>query len=258
MLQWSAKDARLWAIFSGDENPIHFENDAAITTGANGITVHGMRSMWHLKQALAEKLPRSSEEEGLHCAIRLRSPLLIGRNYCLKVKAGADCARGEIIDANSSAICFSGKLSKSPLPVLDEIGLAPRLILGRSQKSHYPLPGYDWCFLDALLFRMIVDAPESMEVVHSVLPELPAKTLGDVFVQLPIVQTHHDVWLSANLLHQTWADQDIKGAILPSLVMGDRQSGFILQMSAACLQQQKLIMSTTVTLKIWPLVNRNG
>ncbi|MBW9352398.1 hypothetical protein FHD02_12435 [Citrobacter sp. EC_71] len=258
MLRWSAEDARQWAIFSGDENPIHFDNDAAITTGANGITVHGMRSMWHLKQALAEMSPLSSEEEGVHCAIRLRSPILIERDYCLKMKSGADCARGEIIDANSSAVCFSGKLSKSPRPVFDEAGLAPRLILGRLQKSSYPLPGYDWCFLDALLFRMIVDAPESMEVVHRVLPELPAKTLGDVFVQLPIVQTHHDVWLPEYLLRQTWGEQDIEGAILPSLVMGDRQSGFILQMSAACLQQQKLIMSTTVTLKIWPLVNRNG
>ena len=214
--------------------------------------------MWHLKQALAEMSPLSSEEEGVHCAIRLRSPILIERDYCLKMKSGADCARGEIIDANSSAVCFSGKLSKSPRPVFDEAGLAPRLILGRLQKSSYPLPGYDWCFLDALLFRMIVDAPESMEVVHRVLPELPAKTLGDVFVQLPIVQTHHDVWLPEYLLRQTWGEQDIEGAILPSLVMGDRQSGFILQMSAACLQQQKLIMSTTVTLKIWPLVNRNG
>ncbi len=109
MLRWSVEDALKWAVFSGDKNPIHFDQRVATSTGAEGITVHGMRAMWHLKQALAGGWSFSDENRGLQCAIRLRNPLIVAREYDVTVTTGCDFARGEIVDSVTGSICFREK-----------------------------------------------------------------------------------------------------------------------------------------------------
>lgn len=255
-IQWTHEDARRWAAFSGDYNPIHFERAAAQATGAEDVTVHGMRAMWDLKQRLAG-LWRNSTADWLHCGIRLRQPLVVERPYQLSVQAGARGIRGGICHPQTDDWCFKARL-EAKRPVFDASStLHPRELTPSSGETHYPLAKKDWCYVDALLFKFIVDAPESMEIVHRVLPELSAQTLGDLFLQLPVVQTHHDIWFQPPLLTSPVVPTTLQAAMLPSLVMGDRQNGFILQMSAGCIAQGNIVMATAVTLKTWPVASNH-
>ena len=45
LLHYTLADARQWAAFSGDENPIHFDLAAAREMGAGQLSVHGMRAL---------------------------------------------------------------------------------------------------------------------------------------------------------------------------------------------------------------------
>lgn len=42
-LRYTLADARQWAAFSGDDNPIHFDLAAARAMGDGRLSVHGMR-----------------------------------------------------------------------------------------------------------------------------------------------------------------------------------------------------------------------
>lgn len=254
-MRWTPEDALRWAIFSGDHNPIHFEREAAKSAGAADVTVHGMRAMWDLKQRMAQ-LWQDATVSDLHCGVRLRQPLLVDTPYALTSVSDTKGIRGEICHLPTGQCCFSGRLEGKANPFSVA---ADKLIrqLNTEEAMSYPLSRRDWCYLDALLFKLIVDAPESMDVVHHVLPELNAQTLGEVFLQLPVVQTHHDIWLEHDLLVSSELPSVLYGAPLPSLVMGDRQNGFILQMRAACLSEGKTVMTTAVTLKTWPVAASN-
>ncbi|WP_253380173.1 MaoC/PaaZ C-terminal domain-containing protein [unidentified bacterial endosymbiont] len=254
-MKWTSEDAQRWAVFSGDHNPIHFDRAAAQAAGADDVTVHGMRAMWDLKQQMAHswKATRAGE---LHCGIRLRQPLLTDTSYALTALPDTRGVQGEIRHSSTGICCFSGRLEEKANPFVTPADLSLRP-LKTDNTFRYPFSRRDWCYLDALLFKLIVDAPESMAVVHRVLPELQAQTLGDVFLLLPIVQTHHDIWLTYDLFSLPALPPVLTCAPLPSLVMGDRQNGFILQMRAACLSEGKMVMTTAVTLKTWPVAVSN-
>ncbi len=51
-LHYTLSDAQQWAMFSGDNNPIHFSLEAARAIGGSQLSVHGMRALLDVKQAV--------------------------------------------------------------------------------------------------------------------------------------------------------------------------------------------------------------
>lgn len=267
-LNYSLRDAERWAEFSGDYNPIHFDVAKAKQLGMDGLCVHGMRAMLDVKSALSATLEkRASASCGLVFSCRLREPVACGTPYQLSV--GETCRNeqvqvsGKLLNAHTQQIGMSSKLTSNCALVLSPITqvktldgetlatlYAPFLAV---QSQAAPL----WNFLDALLFRQMVNDPATLETVHSIIPQSEAASLSDVFSQVQVVQTHHETYFSPRLL-SPWQErqrlESLDYSIQPTLVMGEKNTGLVLLANIQAWSAGEPLMSVTVTLKASPLL----
>jgi hypothetical protein len=251
-LRYSLRDAEQWAAFSGDDNPIHFDRDYAQKMGLEQLSVHGMRALLDMKSGLSSApLP---EAEFFLFTTRMRSPVWYQTDYHLQINGGG---AGKLVDAANGECCFSSKLAVAK-PLLLEANEQERTLLSAellAAAQRFPVKSDPpWSFLDALLFQRLIAAPETLATVKTALPELSAERLIDVFTQLPIVQTHHEVHFDARLLSSV-SIGELHYAILPTLVMGNKQSGFVLHTVIQARSLERPLISSAVTLKTWPLAN---
>ncbi|MBD8455111.1 MaoC/PaaZ C-terminal domain-containing protein [Serratia rubidaea] len=253
---YTRNDAEQWAAFSGDYNPIHFDLQWARKLGSERLTVHGMRAMLDMKQALSEALrPASSDAHFFRFSARLRQPVRCDLDYRLDVATTEHQASGRLLDESNDECCFSAKLL--PAVAFDIADAAPiqRLerrdveVLGRRFPGD---PLLQWSFLDALLFQRIVSSAAILSAIKQRLPALQARTLIDVFAQLSVVQTHHDVHFNAGLLTPGVlfsVEDTLSYTILPPLVVGDGSSGLVVGIDVQCWTPQGPLLASAITLK---------
>ena len=266
-LRYSLSDAERWAAFSGDYNPIHFDAAEAQRLGLAGLCVHGMRAMLDMKSALSTSREKHGvTADGLMFTSRLREPVLCDTLYQLpvretlrddRVQLSASLRHAQTQQASiSSKLTPTQALELSPVTQVNTLG-AQELATLHTQFLAVGSPVVPpWSFLDAVLFRQLVNAPQTLETVHSLLPSVHATRLGDVFTLVQVVQTHHETHFSPRLLTQTEQEPRfgaIHYAILPTLVMGEKQRGLVLLAGIQAWQDAEPLMSVAVTLKTGPL-----
>lgn len=266
-LRYSLSDAERWAAFSGDYNPIHFDAAEAQRLGLTGLCVHGMRAMLDMKSALSTSREKCGfGAEGLMFTSRLREPVLCDTLYQLPVREtlrddgvqlSASLRHVQTQQASiSSKLIATDALVLPPVTQMNTLG-AQELATLHAQFLAVGSPVVPaWSFLDAVLFRQLVNAPQTLETVHSLLPSVQANSLGDIFTLVQVVQTHHETHFSPRLLTQTEQGQcfgAIHYAIRPTLVMGEKQRGMVLLAGIQAWQDGEPLMSVAVTLKTGPL-----
>ncbi|PLR46661.1 hypothetical protein CYR40_10375 [Chimaeribacter arupi] len=252
MIRYTAAHIRHWSTFSGDDNPVHYDAGFARRLGLTQTPIQGMRALLDVKAALSTPAgERNDPPQAWHFTSRLRAPIYCCQPYQLSVEQTARGVSARLLDAQAQP-CISACLAGSTPPVLQP-GLAVRQCdLGDTAVLPPGLPA--WVALDALLFRELLASPEVMQTVHDILPELQATTLPDVMPQLPLMQTHNEASFSAALLDTpagAAGGAAVDYAVLPALVLGDRQRGFILRLGIqASLGTQA--MTHFISLKTWP------
>lgn len=262
-LNYTVRDAEEWAAFSGDYNPIHFDLQYVRNMGAEQLSVHGMRAMLDMKRHLSAALLAATPEDAFYTfSTRLRRPVLCHTPYQLQITESGKQITGKLLDSATQECCFSSKLAAAQPLVQANCGQQHRLPLADVMALSQQFPGdasdvtQIWGFFDALLFQLVVKSPETLAMVTDTLPELTAATLIEVFAQIPVVQTHHETHFSAKLLspdaHFHLVDH-LDYAIQPMLIMGNRDSGFVLRTEIQARVQQQPLITTAVTLKTWPL-----
>ena len=99
-LRYTLADARQWAAFSGDDNPIHFDLAAARAMGDGRLSVHGMRALLDVKRDVQSRLtnPLTGSERYLKCVVRLRRPLWCDSDWLLTPGA----AKNRVMAATTS------------------------------------------------------------------------------------------------------------------------------------------------------------
>lgn len=266
-LSYSLDDAERWAAFSGDYNPIHFDAAEAKRLGMDGLCVHGMRALLDIKSALNTALEKPAQSsEGLMFSSRLREPVMCEVPYQLTVKDASRHeqmqVKGDLLNFQTQQISISSKLAGAkPLAfaLATSVNTLGREALAALHTTFLAWVGPAvpaWSFLDAVLFRLLVNAPATLETVHSVTPGYKANSLSDVFSLVQVVQTHHETHFSPQLLRQGENDQGfapLDYAILPTLVMGDKKAGLVLVAGIQAWRASEPLMSVTVTLKTGPL-----
>ncbi|QHA88217.1 MaoC family dehydratase [Serratia rhizosphaerae] len=253
---YTRSDAEQWAAFSGDYNPIHFDLQWARKLGSERLTVHGMRAMLDMKQALSEALrPVPPDAHFFRFSARLRQPVRCGLDYRLDVVATEYQASGRLLDERSGESCFSAKLVPSVAFDIADVPHIQRLKRQDVEALGRRFPGaplLQWSFLDALLFQRIVSSAEILSAIKERLPTMQARTLIDVFAQLSVVQTHHDVHFNVDLLASgalCCGDDALSYVILPSLIVGDGDSGLVVRIEVQCWTPQSPLLASAVTLK---------
>lgn len=266
-LRYSLSDAERWAAFSGDYNPIHFDAAEARRLGLTGLCVHGMRAMLDMKLVLTTSQEKHGlTADGLMFTSRLREPVLCDTPYQLPVREtlrddGVQLS-ASLRHAQTQQASISSKLTSTKALVLSPHTPGNTLAAQELATLHTQFLAVGspvvpaWSFLDAVLFRQMVNAPQTLETVHSLLPSLQATRLSDVFTLVQVVQTHHETHFSPRLLTQTGQGQRfgaIDYAIRPTLVMGEKQRGLVLLAGIQAWQAGEPLMSVAVTLKTGPL-----
>ncbi|MDN0119531.1 MaoC/PaaZ C-terminal domain-containing protein [Yersinia frederiksenii] len=261
---YSLSDAERWAEFSGDYNPIHFDLQHAQHLGQEQLTVHGMRAMLDIKYQLSTALLTAlPDTDFLRFNARLRQPVLCHTPYQLQLSQTQGQVSGNLLDSANGESCFNGKLRSAPalrqtdcepwisLPADDVYQLSQQF---PGDTSH---PAECWAFFDALLFKLLVAAPQTLATAKEVLPGIQAETLIDVFKHVPVIQTHHDVHFSADLLRINQPNLFVRSAlhyaIEPTLVVGNPEDGWVLRSAIAARTDIGPLITTAVTLKTWPL-----
>lgn len=264
ILTYTRRDAEVWAAFSGDDNPIHFDPERARALGAGGLSVHGMRALLDLKQHLSGALLQSSPQGRYYLFnARLRHPLICNKPYRLTLAGGQESVRlgAKVLSADDSVLCFSAKLAAAkPLePMLRSRAVHYSAEALRALGERFPLPldapGQAWSFVDAVLFQCLVAAPDTLLNVAEVFPTLQVRSLSEVFRSIPVVQTHHDVHFDARLLTadvDALAEKGLYCAIQPPLIAGSEESGFVLSVVIRAWTDAGPLLSTSVTLKTLP------
>ncbi|STQ14907.1 Uncharacterised protein [Enterobacter cloacae] len=130
-LRYSQQDARLWAAFSGDYNPVHFDKAWVKSQGGSRLSVHGMRALLDVKRFISPEVRRSSF---LKCTVRLRRPLWRDTTYLLMCDPNKPVS-ASVYDLTAQTVCLSCAIA----PV--------NLLLWQKQKvsensAHQPLPRY--------------------------------------------------------------------------------------------------------------------
>ncbi|MEH0888278.1 MaoC/PaaZ C-terminal domain-containing protein [Enterobacter sp. UNJFSC 003] len=266
-LHYTLRDAERWAAFSGDYNPIHFDAAEAKLLGMEDVCVHGMRAMLDVKSRLSRALEKQTlSSGGLLFSCRLRDPVACENPYQLALNHtqsdGLQQVTGKLRHAHTQALSLSSKLSESHSLALTP-GTQAITLQGEALSTLYrqfqtidsqsaPL----WSFYDAVLFRQLVNAPETLATVQSLLPGHKATSLKDVFSLARVVQTHHETRFSPLLLanaEEGSAFEPLHYSVLPTLVMGEKGAGLVLVAGIEAWRDNQPLLSVSATLKTGPL-----
>lgn len=261
IVRYTLDDASRWAQFSGDNNPIHFNAAYSAAAGLPALTVHGMRAMLDLKAALSQKVDCSLQPDGWwRFTGRLRAPI----EYKQPITVTSECNARGVIQATLADAQQQLKLSgKVQAATLTDTGVTKAEKIIDSVAHDYQqfmalfdaaLPQVaDWIFLDALLFRELIDAPQIMALLTPELPGIDGQDLNDMFKRLTVVQTHHEVWFDASLLETRLPPGALRCVYYSPLVVGDLAQGATVAFSAGLFHQSNRLMNMAVTLKITSL-----
>lgn len=167
-LRYTLADARQWAAFSGDDNPIHFDLAAARAMGDGRLSVHGMRALLDVKRDVQSRLtnPLTGSERYLKCVVRLRRPLWCDSDWLLTPGAAKNrvLSAASVSSSQDDEVCLSCQMSLAAGPESltgkQPSELAPKTLL--ALQSHFNSAWPDlaqWQFLDALLFRQLISDP---------------------------------------------------------------------------------------------------
>jgi hypothetical protein len=260
MRKYTESDALAWAQFSGDYNPVHFDLLQARAMGLETLTVHGMRVLLDMKNQLNQAITHTASGN-YHFSARLRQAVKCGKPHRLETRLNGVIAKSQLTEEASGECCFSGKLQATENPLIGEELMLKNLTATELMAMSKTLPADIsetslWEFFDAVMFERIVQSPETLGFIQDLLPELNARSLAEAFIQVPVVQTHHDVHFSSELLkpcRKLSSFSPLFYRILPTLILGDRQQGFVIRAAIQGRYETNALIMTTITLKTWPL-----
>lgn len=265
-LHYTLADAQQWAVFSGDDNPIHFSLSAVREMGGRQLSVHGMRALLDVKRDVQARLPYPASGAGryLKCQVRLRRPLWCDSDWRLMPVAARNrvLSAASVSDPQSGELCLSCQMSPATAPESlagkQPSELAPRMLLALQACFNSTWPDLaQWQFLDALLFRQLIcdEALLRQQNIAALLRQ-GETSLQQIFSRYPVLQTHQEVVFDARLTAKgspIWSEA-LSLWLLPSLVVGEVSQGAVVRIAAAA-QLDDLIMTNVITLKVGPINN---
>lgn len=259
IVSWQQEDARQWAGFSGDNNPIHFDEQFARSMGCKGVIVHGMRAMLDVKSALTERL-LSSQPQGdfYRFSARLRKPLACGTPYRLSLADKAGGVEARLVTVDEESCCVSARLFSASAPdqtILpydcETADLETPLLLYPGEAMS---PVGRWGFLDAVLFqRMLASSTLAGEISGTDSACHPAWRVSDLFTLYSVIQTHYEVHFSASLLHPRPLRR-LHYSVLPSQIIGSLPQGLVVHaVLRGWAPEGDLLLTSAATFRIRPL-----
>lgn len=210
ILNFNKKSLKKWANFSGDFNPIHFDENKARQIGLNNLAVHGMLAMLPIKQYTAGSFIKGqSESDGFVWRSSLRYPLDIDKDYQLLLKNSENKISFTLHDMELAKKYFIGSMHKSTFN--EEIqqfnfsdtqifSIDPELIKEKQQefKATFANISLLWIFFDALLFSLFI-SKHATELCVQKFKEFMGNQKQFIGDNVLFLHTNHQVYVSPQI-----------------------------------------------------------
>ncbi len=257
---YTLKDAERWAEFSGDRNPVHFDLAHARQMGGENLMVHGMRAMLDMKRELSLRLLEGGiSSPWMKFTARLRRPILCQQQYHLNVTRAGERFNARLSSADEKNEHYVARLAPAspqsgtfpPPGELRTVAITPALKACFSGQADDA--AQRWVFLDAMLFKTLLSSPELLSALSEFAPvcQGTTTTLHDLFASTPVVQTHHEVYFSAELLASALEATLLVDIAAPQMV-GNRESGYVMRMDIRGWSGDRPQLLTSITFRISP------
>lgn len=264
LLHYTLADALQWAAFSGDENPIHFDLQAARAMGVGERSIHGMRALLDVKRDVHSRLSLSHPEHYVKCQVRLRRPLWCDTDWLLTPGRGKNriLSAASVSNPQNGELCLSCQMRMATEPELlagkQPSIVSPKTLLELQSRFNNAWPDLaQWQFLDALLFRQMIGDRALLRQENIAALLGPGETsLQQIFTRYPVLQTHQEVVFDAHLAGNAApiCPESLSIWLLPSLVVGKVERGALIRIAAAA-QLDNRVITNVVTLKVGPVNN---
>lgn len=275
---YNADDIYKWAEFSGDFNPIHFDNARAANLNLPNVLVHGMRVMLDIKSAMFHRAVQPNgttwidTTDWLLYKATLRSPVLLGKSYILNIDEKRTGYHYTLTDEQSLDECITGYIRLIPSPnsapnthedlesawrlftiIPEELTASISAFLACSQSHRDP-----WLLLDALLFRIAMKEESLFTHMSQSLQAFSIRSTEELMQKSTVLQTHHSTLISNKVqklrvrADGRVGDLDKIDCIIESPITdGNPMDGFVVQTTLAAYDEEGLLLRTTVGLKIF-------
>ncbi|WP_230970227.1 MaoC family dehydratase [Nitrogeniibacter aestuarii] len=202
-------DVRDWADLSQDFNPIHFDQAVARRMGLDGVVVHGMLPLMHIKRQLGRQLDPHATALWRTIRCKFRQPVAEGRGHQLEVKARPSAFRFSLKRESDGAETIGGSALEAAVD--DEsasasacFDIAPDVLREKAATFHSAFPEFDraWLLLDAIVFSQFLSHQIPYELVRQVPGFDDAMDQRDLMHRVLTVQTSHTVSVAPSLWQQ--------------------------------------------------------
>lgn len=223
--QFSHKMLQQWADFSGDYNPIHFDQQAAQQIGLDSVAVHGMLAMMQLKSQC--KFSSASEKvqgNGYQWQVSLRNPLPVAMPYQIQIKDPG--ASGKVTFSLQShdlkvkyligsycPINFDDLTERHDVDSQRKYSVSGEVIRQKHDEfqQQFPQIAELWIFLEGLIFSIFMTQHTSVICAQELNDFVNSEDLEKEVLFLHVI---HSVSLSKTLANRTISD------VLPALSYG--------------------------------------
>lgn len=156
IIKYDQVDLEQWALFSGDYNKVHFDNNFALNQGLKDKIVHGMLVMLDAKYLLSNVLSLGNRS----LCFYLKSPAYINSPMLFDIAEKKNSSRLTVRDSNKN-ICFVANASGDFIDIensSERRSISSGLINKKLNlfKKYYPDINQDWVFIDALAFSLYI------------------------------------------------------------------------------------------------------
>lgn len=209
-LRFCDQEVARWAEFSGDYNPVHFDEDHARLAGLDATIVHGMLALLPVKQAITRQYRLTAGPEGDWFKFRafFRTPVARRAAARLVVGTKGHGLEFRLKEPNGEIEHIRGSLapcSRTIRPVQAQHLRQPGAgyVGERIGKllAYYPYAGEAWVVLDALLFAEFMRS-DAESIKEGAIASLRSST-GALDGATVTYQVSHAVYFSRQVMDAT-------------------------------------------------------
>lgn len=214
-LSFQQKHIQDWAVMADDFNPIHFDDAAAKRLGLDGIVVHGMLPLLHIKHQLSAEMFDEAPGEWITFNSKFRQPVAKDQQHALEITSRRSGRRFALRRHEDGAEAIAGTATPARgieivSPPMVTFGIDTDIVCEKLARFRRAFPKFDaaWLFLDSLVFSQFLSNDVPYSLVKSAGAFSSAANQQELMQRALTVQTSHTVSVHPDLLRLSLADLD--------------------------------------------------
>jgi len=250
-----------WATLSGDYNPIHFDETHARQVGLNGIVVHGMLPLMHIKNKIADEIELQEENKWVTIKAIFRQPVERFLIYVLETKTHKERCRFSLRATEDGNQVISGAVYhdkpdiNAALPLESFVIDTDRFCMKKTIFTKlYPSFDKTWLLFDTITFSEFINNEIPFIAMKNLLRLNGASSQNDLMKKSRTLQTSHMITIEPSFFSMNIEDLneqcDIRCQVLTPMIVQKDSENLIALYPLYIWLNKKIVMMTEIGLHI--------